>query len=122
MSRFKPCPFCKRTEGFQVKTVWKTYKFVACKCKAAGPVMRTEEEAIEAWNTRPLGVKARAVIRDMLAAYRQLVRDWLTAKTGLIWELSGSIEADCKRAEMDADRMVHAFDGRLHEIGMEADE
>lgn len=54
MSEFVPCPFCKRTDGFQVKTVWKSYKFVACQCKAAGPVMRTEEEAIEAWNRRPL--------------------------------------------------------------------
>ena len=54
IGKYESCPFCKRTEGFQVKTVRKSYKFVACKCKAAGPVMRTEEEAIEAWNRRPL--------------------------------------------------------------------
>lgn len=47
-----PCPFCGNTEGFQVKTVWKTYRFVACRCKAAGPVMPDDETAIEAWNTR----------------------------------------------------------------------
>ena len=47
-----PCPFCGNTEGFQVKTVWKTYRFVACRCKAAGPVMPDDETAVEAWNTR----------------------------------------------------------------------
>lgn len=49
----KPCPFCGRKDGFQVKPVWKSFRFVACQCKAAGPVMKTEEEAIEAWNRRP---------------------------------------------------------------------
>ena len=48
----RPCPFCGRTDGFQVKTVWKTYRFVACRCKAAGPVMGDDEAAVEAWNTR----------------------------------------------------------------------
>ncbi|MBQ3338254.1 MAG: Lar family restriction alleviation protein [Atopobiaceae bacterium] len=52
MNEFEPCPFCGNTEGFQVKTVWKTYRFVACRCKAAGPVMPDDETAIEAWNTR----------------------------------------------------------------------
>jgi len=64
MSEFVPCPFCKRTDGFQVKTVWKSYKFVACQCKAAGPVMRTEEEAIEAWNDRPLDTCAFSLEYD----------------------------------------------------------
>lgn len=49
---FKHCPHCGRTEGFQVKTVWKTYKFVACKCKAAGPVAKDEDEAVRLWNER----------------------------------------------------------------------
>lgn len=57
MTDFKPCPFCGRTDGFQVKTVWKTYRFVACKCKAAGPVTKDDEEAIAAWNMRPSSLR-----------------------------------------------------------------
>ena len=49
---FKHCWHCGRTEGFQVKTVWKTYKFVACQCKAAGPVAKDEDEAVRLWNER----------------------------------------------------------------------
>lgn len=52
MNETKPCPFCKGRKH-QVKTVWKTYKFVAClHCKAGGPVCKTEEEAVKAWNDR----------------------------------------------------------------------
>lgn len=48
----KPCPFCGGTET-KVKPVWKDYRFVACQsCKAAGPVMKTEQEAVDAWNDR----------------------------------------------------------------------
>ncbi len=48
-----PCPFCGRDSGFQVKSVWGTWRFVACECKAAGPVMRDDELAMKAWATRP---------------------------------------------------------------------
>lgn len=46
------CPFCGSLR-YRVKPVWKTYRFVAClDCKAGGPVCRTDDEAIEAWNRR----------------------------------------------------------------------
>lgn len=46
------CPFCGSAD-LKVKPVWKTYRFVACgKCKAGGPVCKTEEEAIVAFNKR----------------------------------------------------------------------
>lgn len=52
MAETRPCPFCKG-KRHQVRTVWQTYKFVAClNCKAGGPVRKTEEEAIDAWNDR----------------------------------------------------------------------
>lgn len=48
----RPCPFCG-CESVTVKPVWKTYRFVACsKCKAGGPVCKTEDEAAKAWNKR----------------------------------------------------------------------
>lgn len=49
----KPCPFCGGGRQ-RVKPLWKgEYRFVAClDCKAAGPVARTEEQAIDAWNGR----------------------------------------------------------------------
>lgn len=49
---FRPCPFCGATDGFRVKPVWKTYWFVACRCKAAGPVAKTQDQAVELWNGR----------------------------------------------------------------------
>lgn len=52
-----PCPFCNSVST-RVKTVWQTYKFVACDgCKAGGPIRKTEREAVDAWNSRP-GLKA----------------------------------------------------------------
>ena len=48
----KTCPFCGSSD-LKVKPVWKTYRFVACqKCKAGGPVCKTEEEALAAFNRR----------------------------------------------------------------------
>jgi len=49
---FKRCPHCGRTEGFQIKPVWKDYRFVACKCKATGPVAKDEDGAVRLWNER----------------------------------------------------------------------
>ena len=51
MSELKPCPFCggeaKLYSAFKKKKA-----FVLCKsCEASSP-MRTEAEAIEAWNRR----------------------------------------------------------------------
>lgn len=52
MGEIERCPFCKG-ENLKVKPVWKTYRFVACSdCKAGGPVRKTEEEAVAAWNER----------------------------------------------------------------------
>lgn len=52
-----PCPFCGNPLQMKVKPVWHgQYRFVACpKCKAGGPVRKTEEEAIAAWNMRFTG-------------------------------------------------------------------
>ena len=48
----KPCPWCKGT-NLRVKPVWREYHFVAClTCKAAGPVRKTHDQAIAAWNKR----------------------------------------------------------------------
>ena len=73
MSTFEPCPFCGREDGFQVKTVWKTYRFVACQCKAAGPVMRDDASAIDAWNTRVSagGLRCPEVQQDLQGARRR---------------------------------------------------
>lgn len=52
MTELKPCPFCGGTSA-TIKPVWKTYYFVAChRCKAGGPVMKTEAEAADEWNRR----------------------------------------------------------------------
>ena len=52
MNEDKTCPFCG-SDDLTVKPVWKTYRFVACnKCKAGGPVCKTEEQAIAAFNHR----------------------------------------------------------------------
>ena len=46
------CPFCG-SRNLKVKPVWKTYRFVAClDCKAAGPVARTEGDAIAMFERR----------------------------------------------------------------------
>jgi Lar family restriction alleviation protein len=46
------CPFCGGNV-LRVKPVWKTWHFVACNgCKAGGPVRKTAEEAVRAWNGR----------------------------------------------------------------------
>lgn len=57
----KPCPFCGGMET-KVKPVWKDYRFVACQsCKAAGPVMKTKQEAVQAWNDRAAVAPQQAV-------------------------------------------------------------
>ena len=66
MSELLPCPFCGRTDGFQVKTVWKTWRFVACRCKAAGAPARDDEGAIANWNTRRAPARPRDEAVDYL--------------------------------------------------------
>lgn len=47
----RPCPFCGGRSQ-RVKDVWKTWRFVACDCKAAGAPAKTDELAIANWNNR----------------------------------------------------------------------
>ena len=52
MDEHKPCPFCGSKDQ-QPRTVWKTYRFIACKgCKGAGPVAKDDEQAWELWDRR----------------------------------------------------------------------
>lgn len=51
MIRARRCPFCGSGNG-SVKTVWKSWFFYACECKAGGPPRKSEELAIAAWNQR----------------------------------------------------------------------
>lgn len=49
MSELKPCPFC----GGEAKLYSGRIKYVFCKeCFATNEDVKTESEAIEAWNTR----------------------------------------------------------------------
>jgi hypothetical protein len=62
----KPCPFCgtdaeKKLSQFQEESSYCIDVFpavenegfaVGCKCLCSGPIGRTKEEAIAAWNTR----------------------------------------------------------------------
>lgn len=53
MAEHKPCPFCGSKDQ-QPRTVWKTYRFIACRnCKGAGPVAKDDEQAWELWDRRP---------------------------------------------------------------------
>ncbi|WP_436918172.1 Lar family restriction alleviation protein [Enterobacter hormaechei] len=48
------CPFCESTAlniGYSFSLSGKK-RYVSCKCGAQGPEMRTESEAIAAWNSR----------------------------------------------------------------------
>ncbi len=51
MEELKPCPFC----GGKDLKFSKVYSWICCKnkeCQVEGPMKRTEEKAIEAWNRR----------------------------------------------------------------------
>lgn len=48
----KACPFCGHRES-RLKPLWEKYWFRAClRCKAAGPVGATKEDADRLWNER----------------------------------------------------------------------
>ena len=69
----KPCPFCGSMSQ-TVKTVWKTWRFVACKCKAAGAPAKDDEGAIANWNTRAVTITEYATdkIADLQAENEKL--------------------------------------------------
>lgn len=53
--KLKPCPFCggkaKLVETYVEKGIW-VYSVDCSNCKTRQQVSKTEEEAINAWNTR----------------------------------------------------------------------
>jgi hypothetical protein len=57
----KPCPFCDARsygdEGVRLRIVEsaESYFAVVCLCGGSGPIMETDERAVEAWNTRGSG-------------------------------------------------------------------
>lgn len=51
MNLCKPCPFCGSNEQ-TIKTVWGNWRFVACKCKAAGAPGKNDFDAVDNWNKR----------------------------------------------------------------------
>lgn len=52
MTDWIPCPFCG-SRRLTTKRLWDHYRFVAClRCKAAGPIGLTNEDAVARWNAR----------------------------------------------------------------------
>ena len=74
MNILKPCPFCGSMSQ-TVKTVWRTWRFVACKCKAAGAPAKDDEGAIANWNARAVTITEYATdkIADLQAENDKLV-------------------------------------------------
>lgn len=52
-SELKPCPFCKEQERlFVQRSIGDAYWGKCLECGAEGPIAKTEQEAINAWNQR----------------------------------------------------------------------
>lgn len=50
MAKFKPCPFCGGRHQ-KVEHIDGVY-VVTCECTAEGPIRRTWDDALKAWNDR----------------------------------------------------------------------
>ena len=115
MNGMKPCPFCGSMSQ-TVKTVWKTWRFVACKCKAAGAPAKDDEGAIANWNTRAVTITEYATdkIADLQAEndrLRELVKAaWRCIHTGLCCFDCRTIAGGC------------TLKTAMRELGIEADE
>lgn len=61
MSELKPCPFCGQPVRMS-KSLGGEAWWVDCRCGVKGTMTRTEAEAIEAWNHRPLEEKLEGLL------------------------------------------------------------
>ena len=74
--KLKPCPFCGNEYMLTVERIgWaeKLHEAGCGKCLAQGPICDSEEEAMAAWNNRPLEDKCAKELKDELddQLYRQ---------------------------------------------------
>ena len=73
----KPCPFCGKTQHETDGT--DMFNWISCKCDVVGPGGYHTEDAIRAWNTRPIEDTLRARIAELEGALSDaygLIDDW----------------------------------------------
>lgn len=89
----KPCPFCGEKDNIEVFVKYDDC-FIACtKCCANGPYKHTEEEAVEAWNTRYQENVVKIEVPTFDA--EKLVKEAIRQMKG------GVIDADCSNSNID---------------------
>lgn len=99
----KHCPFCGGNRQ-TIKSVWKTWRFVACECKAAGAPAKTDELAMANWNNRSIsaGVDADELygLRCTIGRLENMIRSiWAAASSdpyhgGEVLRLAGAYMAE----------------------------
>lgn len=77
---------------------------------------------VEAARLKAENAKLRELVRGLHMAHVGMVKRYRSSEEGLIWEYSGSIEADEMKLRQECDEERHRFDVAMRELGIEVDE